>query len=169
MMRHRTISHHRPISLSECVCKWYVVCILVWWNSRPLLQNIVSFIGLFCRRYLQLVATPQIIGILSKETPPLGGGSIYYVPWSRAVCKRVHDEMRRSHLIVKSLTHGSWSGNHSTKKPPPWGGFPAINFAPIHVLHYEVNLHWGLVPCVDYLPGFPYLVHWLLTRVGGHY
>ena len=44
-----------------------------------------------------------------------------------AVCKRFHDEMWRSHLVVKSLTHGSWSGNHSTKKPPRGGGFPAIN------------------------------------------
>jgi len=64
----------------------------------------------------------------SKETLPTGGGwgSIYYVSWSRAVCKRFHDEMRRSHLVVKSLTHGSWSGYHSTKKLP-WGGeFPIL-------------------------------------------
>ena len=26
-----------------------------------------------------------------------------------------------------------------------------------------------LVPFVDYLPGFPYLVDGLLTQVGGHY
>jgi len=57
-----------------------------------------------------------------KNPPPPGGFSIYYVPWSRAVCKRFHDEMRRSRLVVKSLTHGSWSGNHSTQKPPPRGG-----------------------------------------------
>ena len=30
-----------------------------------------------------------------KKPPPPGGFSIYYVPWSRAVCKRFHDEMRR--------------------------------------------------------------------------
>jgi len=29
----------------------------------------------------------------SKENPPPGGFSIYYVPWSRAVCKRFHDGM----------------------------------------------------------------------------
>ena len=64
---------------------------------------------------------------LSKEPPPpRGGSSIYYVPWSRAVCKRFHDEMRRSHLVVKSLTHGSWSGNHSNKKHPREVGFPAM-------------------------------------------
>jgi len=139
-MRHRTISHHRPISLSECVCKWYVVCILVWWNSMSLSQNIVSFIGLFCRRYLQLVATPQIIGILSKETPPLGGGSIYYVPWSRAVCKRFHDEMRRSHLVVKSFTHGSWSGNIVHRKPPRGGGVLSIKSVTIGQLVW-VNVY----------------------------
>jgi len=43
--------------------------------------------------------------------PPIGGFSIHCVPWSRAVCKRFHDEMRPSHLVVESLTHGSWSGN----------------------------------------------------------
>ena len=65
---------------------------------------------------------------IDRKNPPRPGGfCIYYVPWSRAVCKRFHDEMRRSHLVVKSLTHGSWSGNHSTKKPSLGGGFPAIN------------------------------------------
>ena len=34
--------------------------------------------------------------------------SIYYVPWSSAVCKRFHDKMRLSHLVVKSLLHGAW-------------------------------------------------------------
>ena len=49
--------------------------------------------------------------LIERIPPPRGGFSIYYVPWSRAVCKRFHDEMRRSHHVVKSLTHGSWSGN----------------------------------------------------------
>ena len=30
--------------------------------------------------------------------------------------------MRRSHLVVKSLTHGSWSGNTVNRKPPRGGG-----------------------------------------------
>ena len=47
---------------------------------------------------------------VDRKKPPSGGFSIYYVPWARAVCKRFHDEMRRSHLVVKSFTHGSWSG-----------------------------------------------------------
>jgi len=38
-----------------------------------------------------------------KKPPPRGGVSIYYVPWSRAVCKRFHDEMRPSHLVW--MTH----------------------------------------------------------------
>jgi len=63
----------------------------------------------------------------SQETPPPGGVLCWLVPWSRAVCKRFHDEMRRSHLVVKSLTHGSWSGNQSTLEPPRRGGVPAIN------------------------------------------
>ena len=57
-----------------------------------------------------------------KKPPPPGGVSIYYVPWSRAVCKRFHDEMRPSHLVMKSLTHGSWSGNIVNRKPPRGGG-----------------------------------------------
>ena len=77
----------------------------------------------------------------SKETPPPGGFSIYYVPWSRAVCKRFHDEMRRSHLVVKSFTHGSWSGNHSTKNPPRGGGFPSINFS-CDQLVLGVSIFW---------------------------
>ena len=42
-----------------------------------------------------------------KNPPPPGGFSIYYVPWSRAVCKRFHDRIRRSHLVVicKVLQH----------------------------------------------------------------
>jgi len=61
-----------------------------------------------------------------KNLPPPGGCSIYYVPWSRAVCKRFHDEMRRSHLFMKSLTHGSWSGNIVNRKPPRGGGVLSI-------------------------------------------
>ena len=61
-----------------------------------------------------------------KKPPPPGGFSIYYVPWSRAVCKRFHDEMRRSHLVVKSLTHGSWSGNIVNRKKTRGGGFLSI-------------------------------------------
>jgi len=57
-----------------------------------------------------------------KNPPPPGGFSIYYVPWSRAVCKRFHDEIRPSHIVVKSLTHGSWSGNIVNRKPTG-GGF----------------------------------------------
>jgi len=57
-----------------------------------------------------------------KKPPPPGGFSIYYVPWSRAVCKRFHDEMWPSHLVVKSLTHGSWSGNIVNRKSPRGGG-----------------------------------------------
>jgi len=62
-----------------------------------------------------------------KNPPPPGWFSIYYVPWSRAVCKRFHDEMRPSHLVVKSLTHGSWSGSIVNWKPPGGGGFLSIN------------------------------------------
>jgi len=45
----------------------------------------------------------------SKETPP----------------PRFHDEIRRSHFVVKSLTHGSWSGNilNTFLFPPGGGGF----------------------------------------------
>ena len=62
-----------------------------------------------------------------QESPP-GVFSIYYVPWSRAVCKRFHDEMRPSHLVMKSLTHGSWSENIVNRKPPRsrWGGILSI-------------------------------------------
>ena len=68
-----------------------------------------------------------------KKPPPPGVFSMDYVPWSRAVCKRFHDEMRRSHLVVKSLIHGFSSGNHSTKKPPRGGGFPAIKLCCMNV------------------------------------
>ena len=67
-----------------------------------------------------------------KNPTPLGGFSIYYVLWSRAVCKRFHDEMRPSHLVVKSLTHGSWSGNIINRKPPR-GGW--ISFDQHRVIH----------------------------------
>ena len=62
-----------------------------------------------------------LLHTLIERIPPPEGFSIYYVPWSRAVCKRFIDEMRPSHLVVKSLTHGSWSGNIVNWKHP-WGG-----------------------------------------------
>jgi len=65
---------------------------------------------------------------------------MYYVPWSRAVCKRCHDEMRPSHLVVTSLTHGSWSGNIVDRKPPRGGGFLSIN---PHVLTCQKMLTQG--------------------------
>jgi len=73
-----------------------------------------------------------------KKLPPGPGGfSLYYVPWSRAVCKRFHDEMRPSHLVVKSLTHGSWSGNIVNRQPPRGGGFLSINvdYAQWHITY----------------------------------
>ena len=72
----------------------------------------------------------SIVTLLSeRDPPPPGGFSIYYVPWSRAVCKRFHDEMRRSHLVVKSLIHGSWSGNIVNRNPPRGGGVLSIKVA----------------------------------------
>ena len=60
----------------------------------------------------------QVLSLIDRKTPPPPGGfSIYHVPWSRAMCKRFNDEMRPSHLVVKSLTHGSWSGNIVNKHP----------------------------------------------------
>ena len=72
----------------------------------------------FVHKCASMCVTQVSLTSWSKETPPPGGFSIYYVPWSRAVCKRFHDEIRRSHLVVKSLTHGSWSGNIVNRKPP---------------------------------------------------
>jgi len=63
----------------------------------------------------------------SKETPP--PRSIYYVPWSRDVCKTFHDEMQLSHHVVKSLTDGSWSGNIVDSKPPQGGGVLSIKLS----------------------------------------
>ena len=41
---------------------------------------------------------------VDRKKPLLPGGfSIYYVPWSRAVCKRFHDEIRRSPLLTLSF------------------------------------------------------------------
>jgi len=71
---------------------------------------------------------------LIERKPPPGGFSIYYVPWSRAVCKRFHDDMRRPHLVVKSLTYGSWSGNIVNRKPPRWGG---ISFHQVVTFTYK--------------------------------
>jgi len=80
--------------------------------------------------------------IWSKETPPPGGFSIYYVTWSRAVCERFHDEMRLSHLVVKSLTHGSWSGNIVNRKPSQGGGVLSIKLTDPHCqLAFKFSIH----------------------------
>ena len=45
-----------------------------------------------------------------------------------------------------------------------WGFVPAWVRFPSYL-----KCKFIMVPFVDYLPGFPYLVHWLLTRVRRHY
>jgi len=45
---------------------------------------------------------------------------------THVVCVSAH-EIRLSHLVVKSLTHGSWSGNIVNRKPPREGGLLLIN------------------------------------------
>jgi len=107
---------------------------------------------------LTLIDEPSRTHFDRKKPPLPGGFSIYYVLRSRAVCKRFHDEMRRSHLVVETRTHGNTfhlvvetldqefprrdgmcccvyefprrdgSGKHSTKNPPRGGGSPAINW-----------------------------------------
>ena len=62
-----------------------------------------------------------------KKPPTPGGFLCWVVPWSRAV--KFHDEMRPSHLVVKSITHSIWSGNLVNRKSPRGGWFLAINFA----------------------------------------
>jgi len=79
-----------------------------------------------------------------KNPTPLGGFSIYYVLWSRAVCKRFHDEMRPSHLVVKSLTHGSWSGNIINRNPSRGGGVLSINIGWYICLSVCVRDHYSL-------------------------
>jgi len=98
-----------------CVCRIFQG---KYWTSWSLgMRNIYTCI------YIYLCAQNFSYQEIDRKKPPSPGGfSIYYVPWSRAVCKRFHDEMRRSHLVVKSLTHGSWSGNIVNRKPPRGGG-----------------------------------------------
>ena len=80
--------------------------------------------------------------LIAGNPPPPGGFLGWVVPWSRAVCKRFHDKMRPSHLVVKSLTHGSWSGNIVNRKPPPGGGFLSINLhMSIHKTASELNFN----------------------------
>ena len=63
----------------------------------------------------------------SQDPPPR-----WMFPWSRAVCKRFHDDMRPSNLVVKSLTHGAWSGNMVNRKPSRGGGvFRSTSTVPI--------------------------------------
>jgi len=116
----------------------------VLWNSEPDSRRqfwhcfwsafLVSGKCVFVQKVLKRIVqnTPRkgpVFGHMGswfdRKKPPPGRFSIYYVPWSRAVCKRFHDVMRPSHLVVKSLTHGSWSGNIVDRKPPR-GGFLSI-------------------------------------------
>ena len=85
-----------------------------------------------------------------KIHPPPGGFSIYYVPWSRAGCKRFHDEMRPSHLVVKSFTPGSWSGNVVNRKPPLGGGVLSIKLFIncIDLLRIHLHLLYSVTWCI---------------------
>jgi len=108
------------------------------------------------------------ISLIERNLPP-GGVSIYYVPWSRAVSKWFHDEIqrsqhtathcntlqhtathcnmtldttryKRSHFVVKSLTHSSWPGNIVNRKPPRGGGFLSINLCCVMCVLWETHI-----------------------------
>jgi len=98
------------------------LCALNWSQGVPTTCHALCRLFIWFCGYFSKLSENLFVNFDRKNTPPPGGFSIYYVPWSRAVCKRFHDEMRRSHLVVKSLTHGSWSGNIVDRKPPPGGG-----------------------------------------------
>jgi len=123
------------------------------WVRGPPLKHLVQIFrgGSSYSRYLKKKLMREHSKYHRKKPPFPGGFSIYYVPWSRAVCKRFHDEMRPSHLVVESLTHGSWSvklvnrklprgGNFFrwNRKPPRGGGFLSIN---IPLLCRDVTSH----------------------------
>jgi len=100
-------------------------CVCVFFLRVFMYVHIYAYIYMYIYIYIY---------IDRKKPPPPGGLCIYYVPGSRAVCKRFHDDMRPSHLVVKSLTHSSWSGNIVNRKPPRGGGFLSINiYTYIHV------------------------------------
>ena len=99
-------------------------------STWPICLTETTYVLTSWRRMYDDVCTHFMTYLLedvSRTPPPPGGFSIYYVPSSRAVCKRFHDEMRPSHLVVKSLTHGSWWGNIVNRKPSRGGGFLSIN------------------------------------------
>jgi len=142
---HLSITHH----VTHTWCEWFTA--RVWINESHARHNVIYLLFFFVIydfvfvihehdlivRYRQKVVEVRWLDRVTstlkwddfdRKNPPLPGGcSIYYFPWSRAVCKRFHDEMRRSHLVVKSLTHGSWSGNIVNRTPPRGGGFLSIN------------------------------------------
>jgi len=73
--------------------------------------------------YAYMYTHTHICTCMDRKKPhPPTEFSIYYVPWSRAVCKRLIVEIWPSHLVVKSCPHSSWSGNIVHRKPPLGGG-----------------------------------------------
>jgi len=121
--------YHMHIALCD-VCDIYNIC-------HNICHMHMALVKMFRNMYHMRMPLCDVCDIYNichmhidrKKPHPPGGFSIYYVPWSRAVCKRFHDDMRRSHLVVESLTHGSWSGNIVNRKPPRGGGVLSINMA----------------------------------------
>jgi len=68
-----------------------------------------------------------LVTLIERNPPPRGWFCIYYVSWSRALCKRFHDEMRRSQLVVNLLHTALDQGTTQQRKPPGGGGLPSIN------------------------------------------
>jgi len=67
--------------------------------------------------------------LIERNSPPPGGFSIYYVPWSRTRRKRTPLEEFVPGASRRVLfLPGSWSGNTGNGKPPRGGGFLSINF-----------------------------------------
>jgi len=67
--------------------------------------------------------------------------------------------MRPSHLVVKSRTHGSWSGNIVNRKPPRGGGFLSINL----ISFFSGNFKGIFKEIPSKKLGFPWIL-WVLGK-----
>jgi len=111
-----------PINESYCAygqVMWRIRKSEVWLLATPINRS-------FCAN--EWVMSRVRMSQIDRKKPPPPGGAFYLLCSliKRAVCTRFHDEMQPSHLVVKSLTHGSWSENILNRKPPPGGGVLSI-------------------------------------------
>jgi len=106
-------------------------CIYAWAFNVHVYRRVYVYVNVQIYWKCRRSHTPLRLGIecvLIERNPPPGGGFLFTMFSDQEPCVRdFTTRCDRLHLVMKSLTHGSWSGNIVNRKTPRGGWFLSIN------------------------------------------